>query len=30
LRRDVKTLTIDESAVFDELESAVQTYYQHV
>ena len=30
LRRDGKTLTIDESTVFDELEAAVQTYYQHV
>ena len=30
LRRDGKTLTIDESAVFEELEVAVQTYYQHV
>ena len=30
LRRDGKTLTIDEATVMNELEEAVRTYYAHV
>jgi len=30
LRRDGKTLTVNESIVLEQLEDAVQAYYEHV